>query len=183
MRSIAAGSCFGFIYLPSIVSLGDFFTTKLAFATGIAVCGSGMGAFIFSPLVQWLLIQLDWKYTLLVLSGFILLCSIYGMLMKPIKKEILKKGPHTRSNSNFKNQSSLSVNSMHSGQRKRTWTITSHMTEMEAVEKPKKLKDVLDVSMLQIPTMALLVLSNIFGMLGYYIPYVYIARFATELKS
>lgn len=36
----------GLIYLPSIVSVGYYFDRKRAIATGIAVCGSGFGAFI-----------------------------------------------------------------------------------------------------------------------------------------
>jgi len=35
------GVGFGFIYLPAIVTVGYYFETKRAFATGIAVCGSG----------------------------------------------------------------------------------------------------------------------------------------------
>lgn len=35
------GIGFGFIYLPAIVTVGHYFESKRAFATGIAVCGSG----------------------------------------------------------------------------------------------------------------------------------------------
>lgn len=35
------GVGFGFIYLPAIVTVGYYFEKKRAFATGIAVCGSG----------------------------------------------------------------------------------------------------------------------------------------------
>ncbi|XP_075586083.1 monocarboxylate transporter 7-like [Dermatophagoides farinae] len=50
----------------------------------------------------------------------------------------------------------------------------------EAMENRINLKEVLDFSVLKITPMALLALSNVFGMIGYYIPYVYVVRFATE---
>ena len=37
------------MYLPSIVIVGYYFDKKRAFATGIAVCGSGIGTFLFAP--------------------------------------------------------------------------------------------------------------------------------------
>lgn len=43
------------LYLPSIVSVGYYFEKKRALATGLAVCGSGIGAFIFAPLSDFLL--------------------------------------------------------------------------------------------------------------------------------
>ena len=36
---------------------------------GIAVCGSGMGAFLFAPLCQWLLTIYDWQNSLIILAG------------------------------------------------------------------------------------------------------------------
>jgi MFS family permease len=47
-----SGLGFGMIYLPSIVSVGYYFEKKRAMATGIAVCGSGIGTFIFSPSIS-----------------------------------------------------------------------------------------------------------------------------------
>ena len=48
-----AGIGFGFIYLPAIVSVSMYFESKRAFATGIAVCGSGLGTFIMAPVTRW----------------------------------------------------------------------------------------------------------------------------------
>ena len=50
-----AGFGLGMVYLPSIVSVGYYFEKKRALATGIAVCGSGIGTFIFAPLSEYLL--------------------------------------------------------------------------------------------------------------------------------
>ena len=50
MCHMLSGISFGLMYLPSIVIVGYYFDKKRAFATGIAVCGSGIGTFLFAPL-------------------------------------------------------------------------------------------------------------------------------------
>ena len=37
------------IYLPSIISVSYYFEKRRALATGIAVCGAGVGCFVFAP--------------------------------------------------------------------------------------------------------------------------------------
>merc|ERR1719350_453794 len=46
---VCTGFGFGLICLPAIVSVSMYFEKKRAFATGIAVCGSGFGTFIMAP--------------------------------------------------------------------------------------------------------------------------------------
>lgn len=47
-----------------------------------------MGAFLFAPLVQWLLSIMDWQNALLVLAGLSLICALYGALMRPLTVDI-----------------------------------------------------------------------------------------------
>ncbi|CAL1283664.1 unnamed protein product [Larinioides sclopetarius] len=82
---IMAGIGFGLIYLPAIVSVGYYFSTKRAFATGIAVCGSGMGAFVFAPLTQMLLEAYSWQGAMLIMAGLALNCCVFGALMRPLE--------------------------------------------------------------------------------------------------
>ena len=49
---LMGGFGFGMVYLPSVVSVGYYFEKKRALATGIAVCGSGVGCFAFAPLAN-----------------------------------------------------------------------------------------------------------------------------------
>lgn len=73
------GLGFGMIYLPAVVFVGYYFESKRSLATGIAVCGSGFGAFIFPPLCKYLLDNLpSWKSANLVLACIILLCIVFG---------------------------------------------------------------------------------------------------------
>ncbi|XP_029647396.1 monocarboxylate transporter 7 isoform X2 [Octopus sinensis] len=92
----------GLIYLPSIVSVGYYFDRRRAIATGIAVCGSGVGTFIFAPLGGYLLEQYDWKNSLYIIAGLILNGAVCAMLMRPLevprKKGLKKKVPPREKN-------------------------------------------------------------------------------------
>lgn len=79
------GLGFGLIYLPAVVCVGYYFETKRSLATGIAVCGSGVGTFAFAPLASKLLEMYDWKGANLILAGLILNCVVFGALMRPLE--------------------------------------------------------------------------------------------------
>jgi len=81
---ILTGLGFGLIYLPAIVSVSIYFEKKRAFATGIAVCGSGLGTFIMAPVTKGLITGFGWQGAMLVTSCLILCCIIFGCLMRPI---------------------------------------------------------------------------------------------------
>lgn len=76
---------FGMIYLPSVVAVGYYFETRRSLATGIAVCGSGVGTFSFAPLATILLNHFgSWQNANLLLAGLILNCAVFGALMRPL---------------------------------------------------------------------------------------------------
>lgn len=81
---ITSGLGFGLIYLPAIVSVTQYFEKKRAFATGLAVCGSGVGTFIFAPLTKWLIDSYTWKGAILIEAGLIFNCVICGALFRPL---------------------------------------------------------------------------------------------------
>ncbi|XP_019891926.1 monocarboxylate transporter 4 [Musca domestica] len=88
---VIGGFGFGMIYLPAVVAVGYYFETKRSLATGIAVCGSGFGTFVFAPLATYLLGQYGWKNSLLIFAGMILNCAIFGAMMRPLKYPKKKK--------------------------------------------------------------------------------------------
>ena len=47
-------------------------------ATGIAVCGAGVGCFMFAPIGRWLLETYDWKNALLITAGVVLNSCVCG---------------------------------------------------------------------------------------------------------
>ena len=52
---VMGGFGLGMVYLPSVVSCGYYFEKRRAIATGIGVCGAGVGCFVFAPLANFLL--------------------------------------------------------------------------------------------------------------------------------
>ncbi|XP_041373530.1 monocarboxylate transporter 14-like [Gigantopelta aegis] len=88
---VMGGIGFGMMYLPAIVSVGFYFEKKRAIATGIGVCGSGIGMFIFAPLTRYLLDAYDWKSTILILAGIVFNGIVCGALMRPLEAKRKKK--------------------------------------------------------------------------------------------
>ncbi|XP_022256260.1 monocarboxylate transporter 12-like, partial [Limulus polyphemus] len=78
------GAGFGFIFLPGIVTVGFYFERKRSLATGIAVCGSGIGTFLVAPYTQFLIDYFGWRGAMLVLAGTILHCAVFGCLFRPL---------------------------------------------------------------------------------------------------
>ena len=81
------GIGYGFVYLPAIVIVGFYFDEKRAFATGIAVCGSGIGGFILPPLVRLSISNYGWKLTMAYLAGVNFLCVFFAFFFRPLKSE------------------------------------------------------------------------------------------------
>ncbi|CAH1982807.1 unnamed protein product [Acanthoscelides obtectus] len=84
---IGAGMGFGLIYLPAIVSVTMYFEKKRSLATGIAVCGSGFGTFIFAPIISRLLTEYGWRGSILIIAGVVLECILFGALFKPLEND------------------------------------------------------------------------------------------------
>ncbi|XP_050306726.1 uncharacterized protein LOC126743600 [Anthonomus grandis grandis] len=88
---IGAGFGFGLIYLPAIVSVTMYFEKKRSLATGIAVCGSGLGTFIFAPIISKLLTEYGWRGSVLIIGGLVLECILFGALFRPLENESGRK--------------------------------------------------------------------------------------------
>lgn len=71
--------------MPSIVMVGFYFDRKRALATGIAVCGSGIGTFVFAPLGSMLLESYGWKGANIILAGIILNGIVCGAVFHPLE--------------------------------------------------------------------------------------------------
>jgi len=72
------------MYLPAIVSVTCYFEKKRSLATGIAVCGSGLGTTVFAPLTEYLFYEYGWRGAVLIIAGLVLNCAIMGALFRPL---------------------------------------------------------------------------------------------------
>jgi len=97
------GMGFGLMYLPAIVMVGYYFEKKRAFATGVAVCGSGIGAFVFAPMCEALLKIYDWKGAVWILAGITLNGVVVGALFRPLEAPAkIEKRQRSGTNENTK---------------------------------------------------------------------------------
>lgn len=65
--------------------MGYYFERWRALATGIAMCGSGVGTFIMAPLSTYLIKEFGWRNALVVQAGIILCCALCGAMFRPLK--------------------------------------------------------------------------------------------------
>lgn len=82
---VMGGVGFGLMYLPSIVMVGHYFDKKRALATGIAVCGSGTGTFVFAPLGSFLVREYGWKGCNIIMAAIILNGIAFGAIYRPLE--------------------------------------------------------------------------------------------------
>lgn len=83
---VCVGLGLGIIYLPRLDCITQYFDKYRPLVTGVAICGSGIGTFIFAPLTQWLMDTVDWKYTLYIIAGICLLNCFFGLMFQPLPK-------------------------------------------------------------------------------------------------
>ena len=96
-------------YVAAIVIVAYYFEKRRSLATGLAVCGSGIGTFIFAPLTQYLIAEYGWRGTTLIVAGLFLNISVCGALMRDIevtgvrqgRKGNNSRGPMSRSGSEY----------------------------------------------------------------------------------
>lgn len=81
---VFAGFGLSLCYVASVVIVAYYFDKKRSFATGLSVCGSGIGTFIFAPLMQVLLETYGWRGTTLILAGLFLNLAVCGALMRDL---------------------------------------------------------------------------------------------------
>ncbi len=82
---VMGGFGLGLVYLPSVAAVGYYFERRRALATGVAVCGSGVGTFAFAPLAAALLPAYGWRGANVIFAGLCLNCCVFGALMRPLE--------------------------------------------------------------------------------------------------
>lgn len=84
------------LYLPNVIAVSYYFQERRAMATGIAVCGAGVGCFIFAPFGRFLMDTLDWKNAMLIVAGITLNGCVFGSLLRPLQPLMRSKRPRAK---------------------------------------------------------------------------------------
>lgn len=82
---IVAGFGLSLCFVAAVVIVAYYFDKKRSFATGLSVCGSGIGTFIFAPVTQYLLAEYGWRGTTLILAGLFSNLAVCGCLMRDLE--------------------------------------------------------------------------------------------------
>ncbi|XP_036366786.1 monocarboxylate transporter 14-like isoform X4 [Octopus sinensis] len=82
---VLGGISLGMCFFAANVIVGHYFDKKRATAVGMAVCGVGLGMFIFNNVTEMLLQHYGLKGTLLLSSGIVLNLVPLGALVRPLK--------------------------------------------------------------------------------------------------
>ncbi|CAD5221839.1 unnamed protein product [Bursaphelenchus xylophilus] len=83
---IVGGIGYGLIFLPAVVIVGQYFSERRALATGVAVCGSGIGTSLLSYINPIVLaaVNNNWRFFLVFIAGITLLTVVFGWFFKPL---------------------------------------------------------------------------------------------------
>ena len=80
------GIGYSLMYLPSIAAVSFYFTKYRAFATGVAVCGTGLGTFTFALLSSVLVVTYGWQGAMLIIAGIALNGLVCSATYFPINR-------------------------------------------------------------------------------------------------
>lgn len=78
----------GMMYVPAIVMVNLYFESRRSFAVGLAVCGAGVGTFIFALLIRYMIDMFEWRGAALIEAGILLNCVLGGALFRPITRGV-----------------------------------------------------------------------------------------------
>ena len=78
------------MYSPAIVHVGQYFNKKRGVATGISTAGSGLGVFIFPPLVEFLFAKYGFTGTFLIVGAAMLNTCVAALLYRPLRPQTLR---------------------------------------------------------------------------------------------
>ncbi len=82
---LVSGFGLSLCYVAAIVIVAFYFERRRSLATGISVCGSGVGTFLFAPLTQALVDAYGWRGATAILAAVFLNMVVCGMLFRELE--------------------------------------------------------------------------------------------------
>lgn len=126
---IVSGFGLSLCFVAAVVIVAYYFDKRRSLATGLSVCGSGIGTFIFAPVTQWLLAEYGWRGTTLILAGLFSNLAVCGCLMRDLEWTTTRARAKTQKRRNkreMKRSKMQSVDSFSATSSANTTTQTPH---------------------------------------------------------
>ena len=88
---IISGFGLSLCYVAALVIVAYYFERRRSFATGISVCGSGVGTFVFAPLTRILIEEYGWRGACVILAGCFLNMCVCGALFRDLEWTVRRR--------------------------------------------------------------------------------------------
>ncbi|GJQ77400.1 hypothetical protein Trydic_g20802 [Trypoxylus dichotomus] len=82
---VLGGIGFGMMYVSAIIVIGFYFERWRALASGVSLCGAGIGSTCMPPLLSMVIKTLGWRVAFHILGAMCITCILCGFVFKPIK--------------------------------------------------------------------------------------------------
>jgi len=194
---IIGGLSTGCTYLASLIIIAEYFDKKRGIATGITMAGSGVGSFVFSPLIQYLIRTYDWKFTISVCSSIILQACVCGALLRPLpaineplqakkSKQVELKAIGDKSGSSEQQRQNSTEDRVIETFSGSVYSLNAADKDLPFYQRNKLLRIVIGILkemtdfrlLVQNFPFLLVTLSNLFIFLGYFTPFLFITKVA-----
>jgi MFS family permease len=199
---VIGGVSYGCTYIASLIIIAEYFDKKRGIATGVTMAGSGVGSFVFPPLIGFIIKQADWRFTMSVCGCIILQTCVCGAFLRPLNPSSAinankksNKRPVELKNLNANNNDIEAAHEKHVEHHERVRSMQSYAGSVLSLEQVGKekchernaclrisfgiLKEMSDFKLLvQNFSFLLITLSNFFLFTGYFAPFLYIVKIA-----
>jgi MFS family permease len=198
---VIGGVSTGCTYIASLIIIAEYFDKKRGVATGITMAGSGVGSFVFPPLISAIISSSDWKFTFAICACIILQTCVCGAFLTPLnslsssssssssksKKKPLElknmKQPEPVSGENDDPNATKFVQTYYGS----VYSLTNQDEDLPCHQRNACLritlgilKEMTDFKLLfQNMGFLLITISNFFLFTGYFAPFLYIVKIAT----
>lgn len=205
---LMCGVAFGLVWTPAVVAV-SYFENRRSLATGVVMCGSGMGTFVFAPFIYWLLENYALRGTFLILGALYLNCAAVGAFFRPMKRggrksrgTVIKLNVKRRQCNTARQlleNTDVSMLALERGQSDMSTeecVIEEELRPTDFVEDGTKQVDVLcgtdqmessrnrsifKFSLFRSPSFVLVCTSSFVQLLGSFVPYVYLTAYAIDM--
>ncbi|KAH8197203.1 hypothetical protein TruAng_008620 [Truncatella angustata] len=92
-QTVVTGIGFGFVFLPASGIVPQWFSTHAAFAIGVSTTGSSIGAVVYPIMLQRLMPQIGFAWTVRIMAFMVLACMLFAIAVMRVR---IEKGSRKR---------------------------------------------------------------------------------------